>query len=304
MELKSAQKKVSVVVVAFGSESLRQVGRFLASLELQTYPDLELVLVDNSRSRELREFVDKARARSRLDITYIASDNTGYAGGNVIGVRYARGELVLILNPDAWLENDAIEMFRREFDRCPSNIMILVPKILIRDSDVINSVGMRRMRGSGNLYTNVGYLEHDRGQYDEPRRVEAFDGTAFIFRIGLLAHTFLFDPRFFFGHETTDLAERVDKLGFEIWTCPSAVVRHEVRGTVPASKNDMLNILLVRNALVHTLRNKGWSMFWRTLLVAICYGNIVKPLRRKDYRRAITYARGVLQFILDLGIFA
>ena len=136
---------------------------------------------------------------------------------------------MFIVNPDTSIAETAIELLVTDFSRRPDNVMVLVPKIMIRQTDLINSIGMKRIRPSENLYTNIGYLEHDKGQFDIPQEVTAFDGSAFMFRKELLHHTYLFDVRFFFGNETVDLAERMSNLGLSAWTCPKAMVRHELR---------------------------------------------------------------------------
>ena len=236
---------------------------------------------------------------------YVPNANEGYPGGNVRGVEHANGDLVLIINPDTVVETDAIKTLVRAFSARSSDVMVLVPKILIRQSDVINSIGMKRIRPSENLYTNVGYLEHDHGQFDTPRKVEAFDGSAFMFRKKLLEHTYLFDSRFFFGNETVDLAERMSTLGFSAYTCPRAVVRHELRGTVTSSKqNDKITAIIIRNSLIHTLRNTDRSMFLRTLFIGMCLRNILGRLvTRHNPRAGINYLRGLAMFLTQLGEF-
>jgi GT2 family glycosyltransferase len=234
---------------------------------------------------------------------YVPNVNEGYPGGNVTGVRYAKGNYVMITNPDTTLEKDTIERLIRDFLHRPDNVMVLVPKILIRESDVINSIGMRKIRPSENLYTNIGYLEHDHGQFDTPRRVEAFDGSAFIFRRELAKHTYLFDPRYFFGSETVDLAERMTKLGLVAYTCPSAVVRHQLRGSVTSTnQNDRITAIIVRNALIHTLQNTDLAMFLRTLIIGICFRNILGRIVTGHNRRlGVTYIRGLAMFVTQLG---
>lgn len=296
---------VSVVCVSYND--LPNVERLISSLEKQSYHNFELVIVDNARNTKLEAYLGHLQARSSFDIAYVPSNtNTGYAGGNVTGVKHAKGDLLFVLNSDTRLEKNALELLCKEFTKREKRVMVLVPKIMIRDSEIIHSVGMRRIRETENLYMNIGYLEWDRRQYDEPRRVEAFDGPAFMLRKDLLRHTYLFDPRFFFGNETNDLAERILKLGFEMWTCPSAIVRHEIRGTVSSAKlSEDLNAFIVRNTLVHTWKNMGWKMFWHTFLVGILYRNIFGRLITGYKRRAaITYIKGVAMFIRDLGSFS
>jgi GT2 family glycosyltransferase len=195
----------------------------------------------------------------------------------------------------------------RGFARKPKKVMVLVPKILIRDTNIINSVGMRRIRPTENLYTNIGYWQLDTGHYDRPQKVEAFDGSAFMFRKELLSYTYLFDTRFFFGNETVDLAERMNALGLSAWTCPRAVVRHDLRGTVKSTKeNDWLISIIVRNSLIHTMKNTSLSMFMRTLIIGILVRNVFGRLlmRSNNARLAFLYMRGVVMFILAFGSFA
>lgn len=287
--------RVSVVVVAYGR--LDQVRRLLRSLGEQKFKGFELILVDNARSADLKEYVERG-SRSGFNITYVPNDNTGYAGGNVIGIRYAKAELILILNPDTWLENDTIQKLYVRFAKSESNLAVLVPKVMISDSDIINSIGQRLWKE--NLYVNVGYLEKDTGQYDTPRRVEAFDGAAFMFRRQILERTYLFDPIFFHGQEVVDLAERVSDLGYEMWVCPEAIVHHEVGGTIEPRKRKHLRVLLVRNALIHTMRNKGLTALLRTIIFGFL-ANIYWALKLKKYREAIITLEGIFRFFVDSG---
>lgn len=159
---------------------------------------------------------------------------------------------------------------------------------------------MRRFSKNANLYANIGYLEVDKGQFDKPTIVEAFDGAAFMFRRDLLSRTFLFNPTYFAGAESTDLAERIRKLGWEIWTCPSAIVRHEIHATYtedPSATKVMP--IMVRNNLAHTLTNLGilpLIMTWLTL----AHFSLVR-IRRHELLTARLYLSGMTKFVLGLG---
>ena len=294
---------VSVVCVSYND--LYHLKRLFPSLAQQTFQEFEVIVVDNARNPAVREYVLSLNGKSNQRYVYVANTNEGYPGGNVKGVERANGDLVLIINPDTIVERDAIRTLVCDFSTRPINVMVLVPKILIRQSDIINSIGMKRIRPFENLYTNIGYMEHDHGQYDIPQEVEAFDGSAFMFRRELLRHTYLFDPRYFFGNETVDLAERMLKLGFSAYTCPGAIVRHELRGTITSPKqNDKITAIIVRNALIHTLRNTNRGMFFRTLFIGICFRNILGRFVTGHNRRAgIVYLRGLVMFVIQLGKF-
>lgn len=298
---------VSVICVAFNNPQF--VVDLVTTLQRQTYDKIEVIVVDNSRNEDLMKYLEN-RKRSARDpitrLTYVPNENTGYAGGNVRGITYSHGDFIFILNPDTTLQTDTIEILVNKFLKSSERVLVLVPKIMIKDTGIINSIGMKTMHVGENVYVNIGYLERDNGQYDCENKLEAFDGAAFMFKREMLSHTYLFDPRFFFGHETTDLAERLIKNGFEIRSCPRAVVNHNVRGTVTTEKvNNRMNVLLVRNLLIHTFKNRGWAIFLRTLWIGIFYRNVVWPIamRNENWRLSFTYMKGIARFVLDIGRF-
>ncbi|HEY8547354.1 MAG TPA: glycosyltransferase family 2 protein, partial [Acidimicrobiales bacterium] len=86
--------------------------------------------------------------------------------------------------------------------------------------DVVNNVGSVVLAdGSG---ADRGYLEIDRGQYDEPADVFAWCGGSVLFRPGYLADVGLFDERFFLYYEDTDLSWRGQARGWRYRYVPGA----------------------------------------------------------------------------------
>ncbi len=91
--------------------------------------------------------------------------------------------------------------------------------------DVINNVG-------SNLYRNGyggdrGFLETDRGQYQQPAEVFAWCGGAVLLKRKYLDEVGLFDERLFLYYEDTDLSWRGRLQGWRYLYEPSSVVRHK-----------------------------------------------------------------------------
>ena len=90
--------------------------------------------------------------------------------------------------------------------------------------DVINSVG-------GVLYEgwfagDRGYLELDRGQYDDPAEVFSWSGAAVLLRAAYLRDVGRFNPAFFLYYEDLELSWRGRLRGWRYRTVPDSVVRH------------------------------------------------------------------------------
>ena len=89
---------------------------------------------------------------------------------------------------------------------------------------VINSVG-------GVLYEgwfggDRGYLEVDRGQYDEPVEVFSWSGAAVLLRAGYLRDVGHFNPALFLYYEDFELSWRGRLRGWRYRTVPTSVVWH------------------------------------------------------------------------------
>ena len=90
--------------------------------------------------------------------------------------------------------------------------------------DVINNVGSEWYRDA--FAGDRGFLEADRGQFDEPAEVFAWCGGAVLLDRRYLDDVGLFDERLFLYYEDTELSWRGRRRGWRYVYEPTAVVRH------------------------------------------------------------------------------
>src|SRR5262245_52841758 len=107
-----AQSAISVVVLNYNGA--RWIERCLASLKAQTiFPQIEVIVADNistDGSDKLAEQIVQDWPNARF-IQH--GTNQGYAEGNNLAILHAKGEYLFILNNDAWLEPDCLEILLR-----------------------------------------------------------------------------------------------------------------------------------------------------------------------------------------------
>src|SRR5437870_9893979 len=94
---------VTVVLITWNSASYLR--RCLDGIAGQTYRDLELIHVDNASTDE-----SVARVRERFpDCKQIVNaENRGFAAAANQAIRIARGDFIVLCNPDAFLASDYI----------------------------------------------------------------------------------------------------------------------------------------------------------------------------------------------------
>lgn len=149
--------------------------------------------------------------------------------------------------------------------------------------DVVNNVGSVLVEGG--YGADRGYLEVDRGQYDEPAEVFAWCGGGVLLRSRDLAEVGLFDERFFLYYEDTDLAWRGRARGWRYRYVPSARLRH-IHAASSGEGSALFQHYVERNRLLMLTKNapRGLAVHavWRYLLITASYArrDVWAPLRR------------------------
>lgn len=214
---------VSVVVVNHNRISLLK--DCLHSLLSQTYPYLELLVVDNGSSDESCQFV-ASLADDGVQLISL-EENKGFGGGCNVGIKHSRGELVALLNNDAvaapdWIEALVKAMALPRIGMCASKILFSDSEVIDKAGHLIYFDGQNRGRGTGEI---------DRGQYDESEESIFPDGCAALYRREMLEELDGFDEEFFAYADDADLGLRGRLLGWQCVYVPEAVVLHRHSST-------------------------------------------------------------------------
>lgn len=149
--------------------------------------------------------------------------------------------------------------------------------------EVINSVGMTV--GRDGYAGDRGWLERDRGQWDEPVEVDAWSGAAVLLRAEHLRQVGRFDERLFLYYEDVELSLRARRAGWHHAPVPQAVARHVHSATVVAG-SPLHQHFSERNRLVvlasHAPARSVLATIVRFLLVTASYArrDAIAPLLR------------------------
>jgi GT2 family glycosyltransferase len=221
---------VSILIVTYEPEP-QLLHECLASVISSSHRPLQLVVVDNgSRRRDVRAQTEgemQVAAAGEIELTFAGQpSNLGYAEATNVGVKLCRGELILLLNPDARVASDSILLLVQAAGRRPEAAG-LAPKVLLADPGVvIDSVGMSISDGGVGVQRGLG--QADIGQYDLEEPVAGLCFAAALVRSEVFAsnRVGLLDQRYFMFYEDVDWSLRAQVLGESFWTVPAARVFH------------------------------------------------------------------------------
>lgn len=211
----------TVIICAFNG--VKVLPDCLRTLRASRDVAFETIVVDNGSADGSAELV----RRDFPDVKLIAAGrNLGFAGGNNLGIRAARGELIVLLNQDTEVPPEWLARLCVPFARDP-RIGAVGCKLLYPGGRIIQHAG-------GVLYPNgltqhLGNGEEDRGQWDAPGERLYVTGAALGLRRAALRQAGLLDPAYYPAYyEEIDLLFRLNRAGWKIWYEPAAsLVHHE-----------------------------------------------------------------------------
>jgi GT2 family glycosyltransferase len=248
----TAPPLISSIVVNWNRKDLLRA--CLASLEVQHYPNAEVILVDNGSTDGSVEMTE----REFPGVLIIRNTkNRGFCGANNQGFVAARGEFVALLNNDAEADPRFLESLVRVFDQRPDIGMAAAKIVVWEDPGLIDKAGhliypdgQNRGRGTG---------ERDRGQYDRVEEVLWPDGCGAMYRKSMLDQIGGFDEDFFAYADDAELGLRARIAGWGCIYTPLAVVRHHRGSTLGVGSVARLK-LIERNRVLLAFKLFPWSL--------------------------------------------
>ncbi len=218
---------VTVVVVTWNSATT--IDGLLDSLPAATTEPYEVVVVDNG-SRD--DTVERARAHPSRPRVVANPRNRGLAAGNNQGLAAARGEVVLICNPDVVVAPGAVDALLACAARHPRAALVIA-RLTHEDGTLQRGVGdlprfreaFAGRRASRLRRPDTGFW-WDGWAHDEERQVGHGTEACYLVRRTALADVGGQDEGYRLDWEGLDWAARVAEAGWEVWFCPSAQAVH------------------------------------------------------------------------------
>ncbi|WHH57423.1 glycosyltransferase family 2 protein [Petroclostridium sp. X23] len=257
-------KKVLVQIVTYNSE--KYIIKCLESLSIQTYNNIEIIIIDNNSSDDTILLVNKYYKETRIIKN---GCNIGFSAAHNIGFIVAEAEYILILNPDVILEEQFIANIIAKMAQ-DSRVGLVTGKVLrmrnyFEKTDEIDSTGIFISKSCRAF--DRGQAEMDVGQYDYDIDVFGACGAAAIYRRAMLEDIKVdneyFDESFFAYKEDIDLSWRARLKGWECIYCPEAVAYH-MRGWNEGNRKSQP--LFIR---VHSIKNRILMMLKNDSIVGI-----------------------------------
>jgi GT2 family glycosyltransferase len=217
---------LSIILVSYNSRA--DLACCLPTIFSQTYSDYELIVVDNHGRDGVAEFVQARYPAIRLVKNPV---NSGYAGGNNVGIKQALGQWTLLLNPDTELRPTALAQLMNTARA--HNDAFVTSKLLNPDGITINACG-NQMHYTG--ITTCRGLNEPATSYQGLQPIPLLSGAAFVAPTAALRQLSGFDESYFMYFEDTDLSLRARLAGYTLLCDTNAEIIHHYRLGMTAHK--------------------------------------------------------------------
>lgn len=242
---------VSIVTVNYNNAAV--TCELLESLATNSYANLEVIVVDNASGED---------PTAQLLATYPAvkvirsDENLGFAGGNNLGIKAAKGDFLFLVNNDTEFTDGLVEGLLDIFDQYP-DAGVVSPKFhYFFHKGTIEYAGYHAVDVFTGRNSMIGCKEPDNGQYDEIKETNYAHGGAMMISRAALEKVGLMPEVYFLYYEEFDWCEQFKRKGYKVYYQYKSLIYH--KESMTTGKNSPLKTYYItRNRLLFMRRNVG-----------------------------------------------
>jgi len=251
--------KVSIIILNWNG--LKDTIECLESLKKITYPNYEVILVDNSSEGNDADVLEK---RYKNYIKVIRNkENLGFCGGNNIGIKEAikrSAKYILLLNNDTVVEPNFLDELIKTTLKDDKIAIVgsviadyYTKKIVFTNAKIDRKLKMER---------KIDYLNSDKDWWES----EGVSGASMMLRVeDILKYSLFLDENLFLYCDEMDLCTRTKRKGLKVIIAGKSKVYHKEGRITGGAISPMTVYYIVRNRILLSrklLSLKNRVIFW------------------------------------------
>lgn len=301
----SGAGSVAVVIVNYGTADLALEAIESVISRRHGGRAVEVHVVDNASpdgdAQVLEQSISERGWADRVTL-WAETENHGFGRGNnlvlrALSERPEAPEFVFLLNPDARLENEAIDILASALEADPA-AAAAGAAITLPDGTPVTAA-FRFPSMTSEVLASIGFGPLDRllERHRVPLSANTpagpvgwVAGAAVLFRFCALRDVGFFDPRFFLYYEEVDLMRRLADAGWRTIYHPAALAQHHEGAATSVRSGDREHkrrpTYLYESWLIYFSKNHGRTYALVTALLVMLGGSINLFLMRVRGRRS------------------
>ena len=257
---------------------------------------MEVIVVDNASTND-----EVSEIQKRFPyVTVIKSDkNLGFAGGNNIGIKAAKGKYLFLVNNDTFFKEFKVQALINRLESS-DDIGIVCPKIRFAwGNNPIQFTGYTPLSKITVRNHAIGYGEEDNGQYETAHPTPYAHGAAMLIKQKAIEKVGLMPECYFLYYEELDWSMMFTRADYHIWYEPTCTIYHK-ESQATGQNSPLRAYYITRNRLLLVKRNyKGFYKYlaYCYLILLVIPGDILKAGLKGQYGILKATIKGTFHFI-------
>ncbi|MEO6109544.1 MAG: glycosyltransferase family 2 protein [Candidatus Saccharimonadales bacterium] len=246
------KKRPLVSIVILNWNGLEDTLNCLDSVRSLKYKEYEVVIVDNGSSGSLKALEKRVSKNIQLVKNPV---NMGFAGGEISALPYCHGDYILLLNNDALIHPDALDVCLKTFES-DEKIAVVGSRSYSIDEDGQKTHNFYSFQRIDPVTADVLSYKVDPGSIIDAPTVS---GSGVMIKKTAIDAYGYFDERFFAYYEETDLFARYLRAGLRVVYNPAFIIWHK-DGASTRNKRFMYYYLMLKNQFIFAYKNFDKSL--------------------------------------------
>ena len=292
------QNDCRVSIITINYNGLKDTCELIDSIPFKK--NMEVIVVDNASVQDEASIISERYPRVKV----IACDkNLGFAGGNNLGIKVAKGKYILLINNDTYFKEFNIDSLIKRLESS-DRIAIVCPKLRFAwGSNPIQFAGYTPLSNITLRNSAIGFGEEDKGQYETAHPTPYAHGAAMLIKREAIEKVGLMPECFFLYYEEIDWSMMFTRTGYEIWYDPSCTVYHKESQST-GQNSPLRTYYITRNRLLLVKRNyKGINKYlsYIYLIGIVATRDIIKYTLQGRFDLVKAVCCGIKTFISPLS---
>ncbi len=243
------QNEYKLSIITINYNGVKDTCELIDSIPFKN--DTEVILVDNASKQDEANIISIRYPHVKV----IRSDtNLGFAGGNNLGIKEAKGKYILLINNDTFFKEFNVEPLIKRLESS-DKIGVVCPKLRFSwGANPIQFTGYTPLSPITVRNHAIGFGEEDHGQYDTPHKTPYAHGAAMLIKRDVIDKVGLMPECYFLYYEELDWSMKFTRAGYEIWYDPACTVYHKESQTT-GQNSPLRTYYITRNRLLLVERN-------------------------------------------------
>ena len=263
--------QIAIIIINYNFENFTI--QLIESISRHTIKNLnyQIIIVDNASDKDsfnkLQAYLNQFKDQNNIQLIR-NKINTGFGGGNNLGVTKANSKYYAFINSDVILESDCLTAMNSFMDG-HSEVGVSTPQMLNMEGknkacfNHFISPAYEILGRSTLQWINPKKYPNIRKKYNEPLKVDTVAGSFMFFRASDFDKVGGFDPKIFLYYEETDICKRLNERGKSAFLVPDTTYKHYHGGSTPKSLIIKMELIISKYYVLKKYHSLiSFYLFW------------------------------------------